>query len=55
VTQGLRPLHYACYRDYEQAARLLLLRGAIVDALDEVGYSPLHLWYVHSDKDIDTI
>ena len=49
VTQGLRPLHYACYRDYEDAVRLLLLRGALVDALDEVGYSPLHLCAEHGN------
>ncbi len=38
MTQGLTPLHYACYRDYLAAAKLLLVRGAKVDAVDHVGY-----------------
>ncbi|KAI6176910.1 SOCS box domain-containing protein [Aphelenchoides bicaudatus] len=43
VSLGLRPLHYACYRDYFDAAKLLIVRGAKVDSVDEVGFSPLHL------------
>ncbi|VDM43821.1 unnamed protein product [Toxocara canis] len=43
VTQGLTPLHYACYKNYYDAARLLLVRGADVNATDDVGYTPLHL------------
>lgn len=43
VTLGLKPLHYACYRDYFDAAKLLIVRGATVDCVDDIGYSPLHL------------
>jgi ankyrin repeat protein len=43
VTLGLRPLHYACYRNYFEAAKLLIVRGAKVDCVDDIGYSPLHL------------
>uniref|UniRef100_A0A0K0E1I5 SOCS box domain-containing protein n=2 Tax=Strongyloides stercoralis TaxID=6248 RepID=A0A0K0E1I5_STRER len=43
VTQGLTPLHYACYRNYYEAAKLLIVRGANVNAIDEAGYTPLHL------------
>ncbi|XP_054163156.1 ankyrin-1-like [Oppia nitens] len=43
VTQGLRPLHYATYQKYVEAVNLLLVRGSDVDAMDEVGYTALHL------------
>ncbi|XP_066599475.1 ankyrin repeat and SOCS box protein 14-like isoform X2 [Prorops nasuta] len=43
VTQGLRPLHYAVWQRYTDAAQLLLVRGADIDATDECGYSALHL------------
>ncbi|CAD5215544.1 unnamed protein product [Bursaphelenchus okinawaensis] len=43
VTLGLTPLHYACHKNYFDAARLLIVRGAKVEAVDEVGYSALHL------------
>lgn len=43
VTQGLRPLHYAAYRRYDEAVNLLLVRGCDVDAMDDVGYTALHL------------
>jgi ankyrin repeat protein len=43
VTMGLTPLHYACYRNYLDAAKLLIVRGAKVDSVDDIGYSPLHL------------
>jgi ankyrin repeat protein len=43
VTQGLRPLHYAVYQGYLEAARLILVRGGDVDARDDVGYTALHL------------
>uniref|UniRef100_A0A0K0FLF7 SOCS box domain-containing protein n=1 Tax=Strongyloides venezuelensis TaxID=75913 RepID=A0A0K0FLF7_STRVS len=43
VTQGLTPLHYACFRDYLEAAKLLIARGANINAIDEAGYTPLHL------------
>ena len=40
---GLRPLHYATYQKYEKAVNLLLVRGCDVNAMDEVGYTALHL------------
>ncbi|KAH9402955.1 hypothetical protein TYRP_015719, partial [Tyrophagus putrescentiae] len=43
VTQGLRPLHYATYQKYEKAVGLLLVRGCDVNAMDDVGYTALHL------------
>lgn len=43
VTQGLRPLHYAAYQQYDEAVQLLLVRGCDVDAMDDVGYTALHL------------
>lgn len=43
VTQGLRPLHYATYQKYEKAVSLLLVRGCDVNAMDDVGYTALHL------------
>ncbi|KAJ8887143.1 hypothetical protein PR048_013358 [Dryococelus australis] len=47
VTQGLRPLHYAVWQRYMEAARLLLVRGGDVNARDECGYSALHLSAEH--------
>lgn len=47
VTQGLRPLHYAVWQRYPEAARLLLVRGGDVNARDECGYSALHLSAEH--------
>ncbi|XP_075678600.1 uncharacterized protein LOC113798829 isoform X3 [Dermatophagoides pteronyssinus] len=41
--KGLRPLHYATYQRYEKAVNLLLVRGCDVDAMDDVGYTALHL------------
>ncbi|XGW18194.1 hypothetical protein V3C99_002649 [Haemonchus contortus] len=47
VTRGLTPLHYACFINYVGAAKLLLTKGAKVDAVDEVGCSALHLCAEH--------
>lgn len=47
VTQGLMPLHYAVWQRYYEAAQLLLTRGGDVNAVDECGYSPLHLSAEH--------
>ncbi|XP_018494351.2 poly [ADP-ribose] polymerase tankyrase-1 [Galendromus occidentalis] len=43
VAQGLRPIHYAIYQQYQLAVEFLLLRGCQVDAMDDVGYTALHL------------
>ncbi|XP_014665385.1 PREDICTED: ankyrin-1-like [Priapulus caudatus] len=43
VLHGLTPLHYAVFERHVPAARLMLVRGGNVNALDDVGYSPLHL------------
>ncbi|RWS23341.1 Ankyrin repeat domain-containing protein 50-like protein, partial [Leptotrombidium deliense] len=43
VTQGLRPLHYAVYQQYHECVSFLLVRGADVDAMDDIGYTALHL------------
>ncbi|KAI4500791.1 hypothetical protein M0802_004002 [Mischocyttarus mexicanus] len=52
VTQGLRPLHYAVWQRYIDAAQLLLVRGADIDATDECGYSALHLAAEHGFLDL---
>ncbi|XP_064214435.1 ankyrin-3 isoform X1 [Tribolium castaneum] len=52
VTQGLRPLHYAVWQRYYEAAQLLLTRGGDVNAVDECGYSPLHLSAEHGYTEV---
>lgn len=47
VTQGLRPLHYAIWQRYYEAAQLLLTRGSDMNVVDDCGYSPLHLAAEH--------
>lgn len=47
VAQGLRPLHYAVWQQHIEAIRLLLVRGADINAVDECGYSALHLCSEH--------
>ncbi|CAJ0941197.1 unnamed protein product, partial [Mesorhabditis belari] len=47
VTRGLTPLHYACHSNNLTAAQVLLSTGAKVDAVDEIGCSPLHLCAEH--------
>lgn len=55
VTQGLRPLHYAVWQNNEAAVNLLLVRNAEVNAIDEVGYSALHLAAEHGYYDLAKI
>ncbi|KFM83067.1 Ankyrin repeat domain-containing protein 50, partial [Stegodyphus mimosarum] len=43
VTQGLRPIHYAAFQQYFDALNLLLVRGCDPNAMDEIGYTALHL------------
>lgn len=43
VTQGLRPIHYAAYQQYTEALNLLLVRGSDPNAMDDIGYTALHL------------
>ncbi|GFY75294.1 ankyrin-1 [Trichonephila inaurata madagascariensis] len=43
VTQGLRPIHYAVFQQYFEALNLLLVRGCDPNAMDEIGYTALHL------------
>ena len=43
VQRGLRPLHYAVYVDYVECVKLLIERGADVNATDDIGYTPIHL------------
>lgn len=40
---GLRALHYAAYQNYMECVNLLLVRGADVDAVDDIGYTAMHL------------
>lgn len=47
MTQGLRALHYAVWQKHVEAVRLLLVRGADINAIDECGYSALHLAAEH--------
>ena len=43
ICLGLYPLHYAVHRRYESAVKLLLVRGCNVDAMDDVGFTALHI------------
>lgn len=47
VAQGLRPLHYAVWQRNIDAVRLLLVRGADINEVDDCGYSALHLCAEH--------
>ena len=49
VVQGLRPLHYAVYGNNLESVRLLLVRGSDINAVDDVGYSALHLCAEHGN------
>ncbi|XP_062535064.1 putative ankyrin repeat protein RF_0381 isoform X1 [Armigeres subalbatus] len=55
VTQGLRPLHYAVWQNNEAAVNLLMVRSADINAIDEVGYSALHLAAEHGYYDLAKI
>lgn len=41
--KGLRPLHYAAYQKYTECVNLLLVRGSEIDAMDDIGYTAVHL------------
>lgn len=43
VTQGLHPIHYAAYQNFVPAVRLLTLRGCDINAMDDNGYTSVHL------------
>ncbi|XP_054708988.1 ankyrin repeat and SOCS box protein 10-like [Uloborus diversus] len=43
VASGLRLLHYAVFHRHTEAVKLLLVRGANPNVMDDVGYSPMHL------------
>jgi ankyrin repeat protein len=55
VTQGLRALHYAVWQKYVPAVHLLLVRGADINAMDECGYSALHLAAEHGYRELTEI
>ena len=40
---GLRPLHYSVYSNYAECVELLIIRGAELNQIDEIGFTPLHL------------
>lgn len=47
VTQGLCALHYAVWQQHYDAVRLLLVRGANINSVDDCGYSAIHLAAEH--------
>lgn len=40
---GLHPIHYAVYQNFTAAVRLLILRGCDINAMDDNGYTAVHL------------
>ncbi|CAL4067086.1 unnamed protein product [Meganyctiphanes norvegica] len=52
VTQGLTPLHYAIWQKYQEAAEFLISRDCNINALDDIGYSALHLSAEHGYIDM---
>lgn len=40
-------MHYAVWQKHTEAVRLLLVRGADINAIDDCGYSALHLAAEH--------
>lgn len=52
VTQGLHPIHYAAYQNFVAAVGLLVLRGCDINAMDDNGYTPVHLAAERGYKDL---
>jgi len=52
VTQGLTPLHYAVWQRYPEAAEFLISKGCNINAVDDIGYSALHLSAEHGYIDM---
>lgn len=52
MTQGLKPLHYAVYGNNLDVVKLLLVRGSNINAVDDVGYSAMHLCAEHGNYEM---
>jgi len=50
--EGQQPLHLAASRGSDASFRILLLAGADIKALDNLGLSPLHLAVLHGENGI---
>lgn len=55
VTQGLTALHYGVWQRNVEAVKLLLIRGADINAVDDCGYSALHLAAEHGLVEFENI